>query len=330
MKRVTLVFLFLAFCAPAFAGESQLQKATNILNEIMGTPDKRIPDELLEKAVCVGIVPSQLKFAFGIGGTYGRGLLVCRRGGNGQWDAPSMFTLGAGSFGFQIGGKSTDVVFLVMNPDGARKLVQDSVKLGAEASVAGGPMGRSAEGGTDAQLHAEIFSYSRSQGLFAGLSLEGAVVKQDGNDNQKLYGRRVTAKEILIDGTVRTPRAAQGLDSTLTKYSPLGWTSVRVSLTVHLARKMLILSVLAWLPTITSIRRQIRGGEMTPDYDLSNLETSQADLWLFLRVGAIRAEILAEQAKRLALPLALGRCALAAITEKPQATLNSVQPGADV
>jgi lipid-binding SYLF domain-containing protein len=109
-----------------------------------------------------------------------------------------------------------------MNPDGARKLVQDSVKLGAEASVAGGPVGRSAEGGTDAQLHAEILSYSRSQGLFAGLSLEGAVVKQDEGDNQKLYGRKVNAKDILINGAVLTPRAAQGLDNTLAKYSPKG------------------------------------------------------------------------------------------------------------
>jgi len=222
MKKFALMFLFLTFCATAFAGESQLQKATNVLNEIMGTPDKGIPDELLEKAVCVGIVPSQLKFAFGFGGTYGRGVLVCRKGGNGAWDSPSMFTLGAASVGFQIGGKATDVVFLVMNPEGAKKLVQDSVKLGAEASVAAGPVGRSAEGATDAQLHAEILSYSRTRGLFAGLSLDGAVVKQDKDDNRKLYGREVSAKALLIDGTVRSPRSARGLDSTLTKYSPKG------------------------------------------------------------------------------------------------------------
>jgi lipid-binding SYLF domain-containing protein len=139
MKKSTLIFLLLTFCTTAFAGESQLQKATNVLNEIMGAPDKGIPDELLERAVCVGIVPSELTFAFGIGGTYGRGMLVCRRGGNGVWGAPSMFTLGGGSFGLQIGGKSTDVIFVVMNPEGARKLVQDSVKLGAEASAAAGP-----------------------------------------------------------------------------------------------------------------------------------------------------------------------------------------------
>jgi len=228
MKRFTLVFLVLTFCASAFAGDknkgnkSQLQKATNVINEIMGAPDKGIPNELMEKAVCVGIVPSELKFAFGVGGTYGRGMLVCRKGGNGAWDAPSMFTLGAGSVGFQIGGKATDVVFIVMNPDGARKLVQDSVKLGAEASVAAGPVGRSAEGATDAQLHAEILSYSRTRGLFAGVSLDGAVLKQDRDDNEKLYGRKVSAKDILINGEVAVPQSAQALDRTLTKYSPHG------------------------------------------------------------------------------------------------------------
>jgi SH3 domain-containing YSC84-like protein 1 len=222
MKRLLFVFLLLAICMPAFAGETQLQKSTNVLNEVMGTPDQGIPSELLENAVCVGIIPSELKFAFGFGGHYGRGVLVCRRGGNGVWGAPSMFTVGGGSFGFQIGGKSTDVVFLVMNPEGMKKLVQDSVKLGAEVSAAAGPVGRSAEGATDAQLHAQILSYSRTRGLFAGASLSGAVVKQDEDDNQKLYGRKVTAKQILIDGTVRTPRAAQPLNSALTKYSPKG------------------------------------------------------------------------------------------------------------
>jgi len=227
MKRLVLVFLVLTFCTTAFAGESQLQKSNNVLNEIMGTPDKGIPGELLEKAVCVGIVPSQIKFALGFGGTYGRGVLVCRRGGTGDWSAPSMFTLGAASVGFQIGGKETDVVFLVMNPEGAKKLVQDSVKLGAEASVAAGPVGRSAEGATDAQLHAEILSYSRTRGLFAGVSLDGAVMKQDVDDNEKLYGHRVSAQEILIDGSVATPRSARALDNTLTKYSPKGGQAFR-------------------------------------------------------------------------------------------------------
>ena len=228
MKRFTLVLVFLTVCAAAaFAKESQLQKATNVLNEIMQTPDRGIPAELLKKAVCVGIVPSQLKFAMGIGGTYGRGVLVCRKGGNGQWDAPSMFTLGAASIGFQIGGKATDVVFIVMNSEGAKKLVQDSVKLGAEASVAAGPVGRSAEGATDAQLHAEILSYSRTRGLFAGLSLDGAVMKQDRGDNEKLYGRKVSAEDILINGTMRAPRSALALNTALGKYSPKGGESFK-------------------------------------------------------------------------------------------------------
>jgi len=222
MKRLTVVFLFLTICAPAFAGETQLVKATNVVNEIMGTPDKGIPRDLLDKAVCVGIVPSELKGALVFGGAYGRGILVCRAGGNGPWGAPSMFTLGAGSVGFQIGGKATDVVFIVMNPEGTRKLVQDSVKLGAEISAAAGPVGRSAEGATDVQLHAEILSYSRTRGLFAGLSLDGAVVKQDRDDNEKLYGRKVSAKEILITGAVRVPAGARTLDKTLNKYSPKG------------------------------------------------------------------------------------------------------------
>ena len=227
MKTFILVSLLLTFSTTAFAGESQLQKSTNVLNEIMGTPDKGIPDELLEKAVCVGVVPSQYKFALGIGGTYGRGVLVCRKGGTGAWNAPSMFTLGAASIGFQIGGKATDCVFLVMNPEGAKKLVQDSIKLGGEASVAAGPVGRSAEGATDAQLHAEILSYSRTRGLFAGLSLDGAVLKQDADDNQKLYGHKVSAQQILIDGTVATPRSAGPLDRALTKYSPKGGQAFR-------------------------------------------------------------------------------------------------------
>lgn len=229
MKRLVLTLFCFAVCAAAFAGDqaevNQLQKATNVLNEIMQAPDKGVPDDLLSKAVCVGIVPSELKFALGVGGTYGRGVLVCRQGGNGPWGAPSMFTLGGGGFGFQLGGKATDVVFIVMNAQGARKLVKDSVKLGAEVSAAAGPVGRSGEGATDAGFHAEILSYSRSRGLFAGASLEGAVMKQDLGDNRQLYGRTVTAKQILIDGAVQSPPAAQRLDSTLGKYSPKGGES---------------------------------------------------------------------------------------------------------
>jgi SH3 domain-containing YSC84-like protein 1 len=222
MRGLTLIFLGLTLCAPAFARESQLQKATNVVNEIMGAPDNGIPHDLLDKAVCVGIVPSEVKLAWVFGAAYGRGLLVCRKGGNGQWDAPSMFTMGGVSVGWQVGGKATDVVFLVMNPEGMKKLIHDSVKLGTELSLAVGPVGRSAEGATDVQLHAEILSYSRSRGLFGGASLDGAVYKQDEDNNQKVHGRRVSAKEILIDGTVATPPDAQRLDGTLAKYSSVG------------------------------------------------------------------------------------------------------------
>jgi len=223
MKKFVMVgsvVVFLAACA--FPKESQLEKANNVLNEIMMTPDKGIPHDLFEKAVCVGIVPSEIKGAFMVGGTFGRGVLVCRRHGDGRWGAPSMFTLGQGSFGFQIGGEATDVVFIVMNASGARKLVEDSVKLGGDISVAAGPVGRTGEGSTDAELHAEILSYSRSRGLFAGVSLSGAVFKQDRSANRALYGREVTAKDIVIRGEVPSPAAAAALDQSLNRYSPRG------------------------------------------------------------------------------------------------------------
>jgi len=220
-KLATIVFLILACTGAAVAKEPQLEKATHVIHEIMDTPDKGIPHDLLDKAVCVGIVPSEIKGAFIVGGTYGKGVLVCRRHGDGPWGAPSFFTMGGGSFGFQIGGESTDVVFLVMNSSGARKFVEDQVRLGGDASVTAGPVGRTAEAATDAELHAEILSYSRTRGLFAGLSLAGAVVHQDHGENGKFYGRDITAKEILF-GRVRPPAEAAPLDAALTKYSPRG------------------------------------------------------------------------------------------------------------
>src|SRR6516162_8522247 len=223
-----LVVLF-AFCATTFAAEvgkqaKQLEKATDVLNEIMETPDKSIPSDLLQKSVCVGVVPSEIKGAFIVGGTYGRGVLVCRKHGDGPWGAPSLFTLGGANIGLQIGGKATDVVFLVMNGAGAKKLLQDKVKLGAEVSATAGPVGRTAEGATDAQLDAEILSYSRTRGLFAGVSLDGQVLKQDTDDNERLYDHKVSSKEILISGAVKSPPAAQSLDQALTKHSPQGGT----------------------------------------------------------------------------------------------------------
>jgi lipid-binding SYLF domain-containing protein len=225
-RLLSIVFLVLALSGAAFARESRLEKATNVLDEIMAAPDKGIPHDLLESAICVGIVPSELKGAFMFGGTYGRGVLVCRQHGNGAWGAPSMFRLGGASFGFQIGGEATDVVFIVKDARGARKLLQDNVKLGGDLSATAGPVGRTAEGATDVQLHAEILSYSRTRGLFAGMSLDGAVLRQAKGDNQKLYGRRVTAKGILIDGEVPVPPAAKPLDQALAKYSPKGGRAV--------------------------------------------------------------------------------------------------------
>jgi lipid-binding SYLF domain-containing protein len=200
----------------------RLQKAAEVITEVMGTPEKGIPRNLLNKAVCVGVIPSEKKLALGLGGSFGRGALVCRRGGDGPWGAPSMFTVGGPNFGFQLGGQATDFVLVVMNAKGAKKLLQSHSKLGADASVAGGPVGRTAEGATDLQLQAEILTYSRSRGLFAGLSLEGQVVKQDNDGNERLYGRKVDAKDILFKSTVGVPAAAQPLDAVLTKYSPKG------------------------------------------------------------------------------------------------------------
>jgi lipid-binding SYLF domain-containing protein len=200
----------------------RLQRAAEVINEVMQTPEKGIPRDLLNKAVCVGVIPSQKKVALGIGGSFGRGALVCRRGGNGPWGAPSMFTVGGANIGFQLGGQATDFVLVVMNAKGAEKLLQSKTKLGADASVAGGPVGRTAEGATDLQLQAEILTYSRSRGLFAGLSLEGQVVKQDHDANQRLYGRKVEPKDILFRGAVAVPAAARALAAALTKYSPRG------------------------------------------------------------------------------------------------------------
>jgi lipid-binding SYLF domain-containing protein len=227
MRNLVAAFLCIGLSGAALAAESgreaeRLEKAAEVINEIMGTPEKGIPKDLLNKAVCVGVIPSEKKVALGLGGSFGRGALVCRQGGTGPWAAPSMFTVGGANFGFQLGGQATDFVLVVMNAKGAEKLVQSRAKLGADASAAGGPVGRTAEGATDVQLQAEILTYSRSRGLFAGLSLEGQIVKQDNDANQRLYGRKVDPKDILFRGTVPSPPAAGPLDAALTKYSPHG------------------------------------------------------------------------------------------------------------
>jgi len=226
MKALLSLVLALVTCGATWAAESgkeveRLQKAAEVINEVMGTPEKGIPKDLLDKSVCVGVIPSQKKLALGLGASYGRGCLVCRRGGNGPWGAPWMFMITGPSIGFQIGGQATDFVLVVMNAKGAQSLVKGKTKLGADASVAGGPVGRTAEGATGALMQAEILTYSRSRGAFAGLSLEGQVIKHDGTANENLYGRKIEAKDILFGGA-GVPAAGRALDAALSKYSPRG------------------------------------------------------------------------------------------------------------
>jgi len=225
-KLMSIVFCLIFSGAALAAGQTKetnrLESAAYIVNEIMQTPEKGIPRGLLDRAICVGVIPSELRLAFGFGGTFGRGALVCRNGGNGPWGAPSMFTVYGANFGFQIGGKSSDIVFIVMNTGGVRKLLQSNVKLGVDASAAAGPVGRTAEGATDVQMHAEILSYSRSRGLFAGVSLAGALLKTDYGANFQLYRHVYEPREILIDGLAPPPAEAKKLDDILAQYSPQG------------------------------------------------------------------------------------------------------------
>jgi lipid-binding SYLF domain-containing protein len=200
----------------------RLERSAEVVSDIMRTPEKGIPQDLLKKAVCVAIIPSEKKVALGIGGSYGRGTMVCRRDGNGPWGAPSMITVGGANVGIELGGQATDFVLLVMNARGAEKLLRDSTKLGADASATGGPVGRDAEGATDLQLHAEILTYSRSRGAFAGVSLDGQMFKQDEESNEKIYGRKVAPEDILFKGVVPPPTAAAPLDTELTQFSPQG------------------------------------------------------------------------------------------------------------
>jgi lipid-binding SYLF domain-containing protein len=200
----------------------RMEKSAEVITDIVGTPEKGIPRDLMNKSVCVAVIPSEKKLAVGIGASYGRGAMVCRTGGNGPWGAPSMITVGGINGGFEIGGQATDFVLLVMNGRGAEKLLHDSTKLGADASAAAGPVGRDAAGSTDLQLHAEILTYSRARGAFAGVSLDGQMFKQDGDSNEKLYGRKVPPEDILFKGAVPAPSAAQPLLTALTQFSPHG------------------------------------------------------------------------------------------------------------
>lgn len=200
--------------------EERLQAAHEVFHQIMSTPDKGIPEDLLARATCIGIIPSVKKVAFVVGGSHGAGYVTCRKNGTGPWGPPSGFSMSGGSFGLQIGASETDFVLLFMNRDGMRKLLEDKFTLGADASVAAGPVGRTATADTDAQMTAKVLSYSRSKGIFAGIALDGAVLRPSSEDNQALYGKAVSPKELLLDGNVPPPASARVLLQTLDKYSP--------------------------------------------------------------------------------------------------------------
>ena len=199
----------------------RLDNRGTVLKEILDIPDD-IPQDLLDKAECVIVYPSVLKAAFVIGGSYGRGAMTCRTGEHytGPWSAPTMMALEGGSIGFQIGGQATDFVLLVMNARGARSILSSKVKLGADASVAAGPKGRTANASTDVTLRAEVLSYSRARGLFAGISLEGSTVRPDNDANERVYNKKLEAESIVLKGAVAVPPPAQKMVAYLNRHSP--------------------------------------------------------------------------------------------------------------
>jgi len=218
---VALLSAQLSFAAGDIKEVDRIKDSGTVLKEILNIPDD-IPKDLLDRAECVIVLPSVKKLAIGIGGSFGRGVMVCRSGQHytGSWGAPAMYALEGGNIGFQLGGQATDFVLLVMNPRGAESLMGSKVKLGADAAAAAGPKGRAATAATDVVMRAEILSYSRSRGLFAGMSLEGSTLRPDNGANEKLYGKKLTAKEILREGKVGIPAAGHELDAVLQKASP--------------------------------------------------------------------------------------------------------------
>jgi SH3 domain-containing YSC84-like protein 1 len=201
--------------------QKRLENCGKVMQEVVAIPDN-IPRELLEKAECVVVFPSMLKVAIGMGKDYGRGAMVCRtrRRFNGRWSAPAMYALEGTSFGMQMGGEATDLILLVMNPRGAESILSSKIKLGGEASAAAGPKGRHASADTDAWMRAEILSYSRSRGLFAGVSLEGSTLRPDNKANQRIYGRKISAREILRGNRVAVPAAGRQLVHVLQRAAP--------------------------------------------------------------------------------------------------------------
>jgi lipid-binding SYLF domain-containing protein len=225
MKRILTVAMSMSLALPLFGQAKEQQRikdSAQVLREILATPDKGIPKDLLDKSDCVVIYPSVKKAAFVVGGSYGRGVITCRSGAHftGPWSAPSMFALEGASFGFQIGGQATDFVLLIMNEGGANSVMSSKVKLGADASVAAGPVGRNTSAETDIVMKAQILSWSRARGVFAGISLAGSTMRSDDDANKNLYGEELTARQIVREGKVKAPPAASGLLHILDKATP--------------------------------------------------------------------------------------------------------------
>lgn len=225
-KRITSCLMALAIIAPPLFSQDnkeadRLENCGTVIKEIMDIPDD-IPQDLIDKAECIIVYPSVLKAAFIVGGSYGRGAMTCRTGEHftGPWSAPTMMALEGGSIGFQIGGQATDFVLLVMNPRGARSIIKSKVKLGADASAAAGPKGRDANASTDVTMRAEVLSYSRARGLFAGISLEGSTVRPDGDANERVYRKKLEAESIIFKGAVAVPPPAQQMIAYLNRKSP--------------------------------------------------------------------------------------------------------------
>src|SRR5271154_2048229 len=225
MRKILFSLTLVIACAlPALAQDKEQDRVANagtVMKEILAAPDS-IPQSVIDKADCVVVLPSVLKFAIGIGGSYGRGVMTCRGGKNfqGHWGAPSMMALEGGSFGLQLGGQATDFVLLLMSPRSASSILSSKVKLGGDVSAAAGPVGRNASAETDVTLRAEILSYSRARGLFAGISLAGSTLRPDNDANKNLYGKQVSAQDIVFKGAVAPPASAQVLLATLNKKSP--------------------------------------------------------------------------------------------------------------
>jgi SH3 domain-containing YSC84-like protein 1 len=221
LLTISLLFAEVASASDQTKDDDRLRNCGMVLKEILDVPDN-IPQDLLDKADCVVVFPSVVKAAFIVGASYGRGAMSCRKGDDfrGSWGAPTMMALEGGSFGLQIGGQATDFVLLVMNESGARSILASKVKLGGDASVAAGPVGRDSSAETDASMRSEILSYSRARGLFAGVSLEGSTIRADNGDNQRVYGKKIPAREIVLSGTVPVPPAAQQLIATLDAKTP--------------------------------------------------------------------------------------------------------------